>query len=448
MITELVEEFAFVIEAARILSSEYFFYNRETKKFKTDHRLSTRVLIAVRIIVLSFVVYLSLPSFSEQINLTLFFQTLESVTIYTLAVILFVVNYNCQVFTVKTLEALVDIERLLSGVNAPLSKNFEKSLKRLVLAIAFAFTVALVSGFFFYVCNGVGVFDWLAYLVVAVALVAFYKLLSFVVVFLCIWYCFLAVNRCLEGAKYPVRFCVFCKFGEYGGVVVAKEKLCERHLIMLIQYQKSVKSIKNARQTFRTLRRIHKKLRDTCCLWSNAVGIPVMIVFAVTFVQSIDVILMEFQAIRGVLEFSGLVRLSLNFVNVLFNGFLNVAFTHCAVMTQKAVPTGWILKKKMFTKKKISVCQDGANFAQTIFAQRKQGSDCGRGGWFFTRDPVETVGVHGERHVSFRLDFDFDGVFVLEESFSKITGFGFLDMARSNHFGGHRHAVHHQFFVT
>lgn len=66
-------------------------------------------------------------------------------------------------------------------------------------------------------------------------------------------------------------------------------------------------------------------------------GIPEMIIYGAVFVQSTDLILMVFEAIRGGLQYSSLVRLSLSAANVGFTGFMCISFTYCAQLTRHAV---------------------------------------------------------------------------------------------------------------
>lgn len=88
---------------------------------------------------------------------------------------------------------------------------------------------------------------------------------------------------------------------------------------------------------FRAFQNLHMKLKNTCDLWNNAIGIPQMIIYGAVFVQTSDLILMVFQALRGGLHYSILVRISLSTVNVAFTGFMCAAFTYCTQLVRHTV---------------------------------------------------------------------------------------------------------------
>lgn len=221
------EDIIFAVEIGRMLSAVYFIYNRKTKTFETDYRLSTKLMIVVKMIALTFTVYLSFPSY-EEVNLTILFQILESITTYILSMALFVVNYICQKYAVRTFRALMQIERLLLQHNVPQSKNFKNSLRRLLLLITFAFAVIVVPPFLYSALNDD--LDLLSCLIALMALISFYKTLSCICIFLVIWYYFLTINKCLEKATIRSgKCCQICDFND--STVLPKEKLCKRHLI-------------------------------------------------------------------------------------------------------------------------------------------------------------------------------------------------------------------------
>lgn len=196
MIADIMDDFFIALEVGRIFSADYFIYNRERRSFETDYRFSTKLMIIVRIIGLTITVYLSLPPYNDLNNLIILFQAVESLTIYILSISLFIINYKCQVYNVKTYKALIEIEKMFLELNLEVYKNFKRNLKRIVYIVTLIFVVNVTSADLFCVYNGV--LDFLSVLTVTTAVVSFYKTASFIIVFLIIWQYYQTINRYLE----------------------------------------------------------------------------------------------------------------------------------------------------------------------------------------------------------------------------------------------------------
>lgn len=221
-----MDDFIIALEGGRMLCADYFIYNRETKTFETDYSFSTKVITFVRILSLTSTVYLSLPSFDD-LNLIVLFQTMESVSIYALSIVLFVANYYCQEYSVRTYTAIMELEKMLLELNVPQAKRFKSSLKRLIFLATAVFLVIVSSAYLFAAYNGT--INLLQILVVSTAFVSFYKTMSFMIVFLILWYYYKTINKCLEKLCFDRndKFCTVCHFN----LTAPKENLCKRHLI-------------------------------------------------------------------------------------------------------------------------------------------------------------------------------------------------------------------------
>lgn len=227
MIEAIMEDFIIALEIGRILCADYFIYDRKTKTFQTDYSFSTKLLTLVRIVSLTSTVYLSLPQYGD-LNVIILFQAMESVTIYVLSIILFTANYFCQEYNVCTYRKIMEVETLLLELNLLDVRNFKNSLKRLVVVATIIFVVTVSSVYL--LCAYNGRVNLLSLLTVSTAVVGFYKITSFIIVFLILWYYYKIINRCLE--KLYFRKQEFCNICNYNNTIKApKEKLCKRHLI-------------------------------------------------------------------------------------------------------------------------------------------------------------------------------------------------------------------------
>lgn len=225
MIEDFMDDFIISLEVGRILCADYFIYHRETRSFEMDYSFSTKLITFVRVLSLTSTVYLSLPSYGD-LNLIVLFQTMESVTIYILSIILITANYFYQEYNVRTYRAIMEVQKLLLELNLPQAKHFKRNLKRLILVVALAFMVTVSSAYLFCAYNGM--VNLLQLLIVSTALVAFYKSTSSIIVFLILWHYYRTINKCLEKLCFKSsKFCTMCNFN----TMAPKENLCKRHLI-------------------------------------------------------------------------------------------------------------------------------------------------------------------------------------------------------------------------
>lgn len=98
---------------------------------------------------------------------------------------------------------------------------------------------------------------------------------------------------------------------------------------------------------YRSIRDVHNKLSDACDVWNQAIGMPQLIIYAAAFLQATDLILTVFEAVRGNLQQSGVVKLPLSYAIVLFTVLLCAGFTYSAELVRQSVSFGWHYKGEM-----------------------------------------------------------------------------------------------------
>lgn len=225
---QLLEELAFPLTIGKLLSMDYFIFSSDTKDITIDNSTSTKAVILFRILVVTAAVYLSFKPI-EEFSVISIFQAVECISINVLLSCLYVIIYRYQKQQVKTYHEVKEVENTLAELNFPVPSKFRKSLRRLLLLIAFMIGVTL-SCTFCYSC-WFGAADLLSFLITTMALSSFYKTLSFITVFMYIWKEFLTMNRCLEriAGTNLRRKCKICDVGL--GAVAPKEQMCELHLI-------------------------------------------------------------------------------------------------------------------------------------------------------------------------------------------------------------------------
>lgn len=204
---EVVERFIVSVSCARILSVEYFLFDRQTKYFEVDRSTCTIVLIWIKIAIVTFVMYLSFPSLQELDTVSLF-ERCEMICIEVVSIALFLSVYKCQDHQVYTYKAISDVDISLSMLNIRPTNNFFKYLSGwLNFSLGcFWVSIALVFGS----SLAYNVLDLLTIWVMTVFVAAFYKTLSFAVVFVIIGNRFSMIN------DYLMLICKLQNMEEFG----------------------------------------------------------------------------------------------------------------------------------------------------------------------------------------------------------------------------------------